>query len=521
MALTSGTTARLFQSWVSRREFLKWTALGLAGTAGAFTGASSVRARPWLGSLPPLPHLPQPAQADLPYLTIREAAELIRTRRLSPVELTEAVLQRVDSISSRLNAYITVTREWAMELARTAEAEITRGGYRGPLHGIPIGLKDLYDTAGVLTTAGSKVLADNVPTDHATAVHFLLWAGAVVVGKHNMHEFASGFTNINPHFGNAHTPYKLGHISGGSSGGTAAAVAAGLCLGGMGSDTAGSIRVPSSFCANSGIKPTYGRVSLKGVVPLSWTLDHTGPMARTAEDAAIMLNAVAGYDPSDPHSVNVPAEDYTADLRRGVRGLRLAVIKNYMDDSVLDAEVKGAVERATDTLRAAGATVMEATLPHLPEIRAVTGPIIRGERASYHAPWVTARAGGYDPALLSGIRASYGDSAVTLVNAHLTRTRAIRIYDALMEQYDALLCPTTPMVAPTMSPLPPGLLYGQFTGAWDVTGLPALSVPCGYTADGLPMGLEIIGRRWGERTVLRIGHAYQQMTDWHTRRPPL
>lgn len=460
-------------------------------------------------------------QDDLPFLSIREAADLLRTRRLSPVELTRAVLDRIDRLNPRLNAYITVTHEWAMELARAAEREIMTGNYGGPLHGIPIGLKDLYDTAGVLTTAGSKVLGDNVPAEHATVVTKLLEAGAVIVGKQNMHEFASGFSNINPHFGTAQNPWKLGHISGGSSGGTANSVAAGLCLGGMGSDTAGSIRVPSAFCSLTGLKPTYGRVSLKGVIPLSWSLDHAGPMAHSAEDCALMLNVIAGYDPADDFSVNVPTEDYAAGA---YRGLRVGIIQDFMEDTRLNSEVGTVVQRAIEVLHDQGAVLTEVRLPGLDEIRSAARTILFAESAAYHAPLIERRATGYAPELLERLSTRTTAPAVPLANAYRLHIAAIRSFGRLMKGYDAIVGPTVPFTAPRIEELPAGRdvpSVGIFTQIFNFTGLPALSVPCGFDNQGLPVGMMIVGGRWDERTVLRLGHAYQQATDWHHRRPPL
>lgn len=463
-------------------------------------------------------------QDDLPFLSIREAAELLRTRRLSPVELTHAVLDRIDGLNRRLNAYITVTQEWAMDLARAAEQEIMAGNYRGLLHGIPIGLKDLYQTAGVLTTAGSKLLDDNVPAEHATVVANLLGAGAVIVGKQNMHEFASGFSNINPHFGTAQNPWKLGHISGGSSGGTANSVAAGLCLSGMGSDTAGSIRVPASFCGITGLKPTYGRVSVKGVVPLSWTLDHVGPMARSAADCALMLNVVAGYDPADDFSVNALADEYTAGLDNGIQGLRVGILQDFMADTRLNPEVGTVVQRAIEVLHDQGAVLTEVRLPNLDEIRSAARTILFAESAAYHAPLIESGATGYAPELLERLRTRATAPVVPLANAYHLHIAAIRSFNLLMEEYDAIVGPTVPFTAPSIEDLPTSgdvPFAGAFTLVFNFTGLPALSVPCGFDSTGLPIGMMIVGRRWDERTVLRLGHTYQQVTDWHRQRPSL
>jgi aspartyl-tRNA(Asn)/glutamyl-tRNA(Gln) amidotransferase subunit A len=453
---------------------------------------------------------------DLAFLSIRDVAALVRARQVSPVELTRIVLERIDRQSGRLNAYITVTADWAMELARQAEREIGAGRYRGPLHGIPLGLKDLFETAGVRTTAGSRILADHVPSEHAPVVAKLLDAGAVVVGKHNMHEFAAGFTNINPFYGTAHTPWNVEHLAGGSSGGTAAAIADGLCFGGLGSDTGGSIRVPASYCGISGLKPTYGRVGKRGVTPLSGSLDHVGPMARSAADCALLLKAIAGYNPADVDSVDVPTDDYTADLGRDLTGLRIGIIGNFLGDSRVDSEVRAAAERATEALGSAGARLDRVEVTNPDEQNRILGVIVSAELAEIHATWVESRSGDYSPELLGWIQQSSELKADRLSAALRRRKESIRAADQLMREYDALIAPTTPIVAPTSEVADMGL----FTELFDLNGLPALSIPCGFNQAGLPIGLMIVGRRWGERTVLRIGDAYQQLTNWHRRRPP-
>jgi aspartyl-tRNA(Asn)/glutamyl-tRNA(Gln) amidotransferase subunit A len=453
---------------------------------------------------------------DLAFLSIQEAAQLVRTRQVSPVELTRIVLERIERQNARLNAYITVTADWALALAHQSQREIAAGRYRGPLHGIPLGLKDLFETAEVRTTAGSQILADQVPTEHAPVVAKLLDAGSVVVGKHNMHEFAASFTNINPFYGTAHTPWNVEHLAGGSSGGTAAAIADGLCFGGLGSDTGGSIRVPASYCGISGLKPTYGRVGKRGVTPLSGSLDHVGPMARSAADCALLLKAIAGYDPADVDSADVPIDDYTADLGRDLAGLRVGVIGNFLNDARVDPEVRAAVERAVEVLGSAGARLDQVEVANPDEQNRILGVIVSAELAEIHAKWVETRAADYSPELLSWIQRSADLKASRLSAALRAQKASIRAADQLMREYDALLAPTTPIVAPMAEVEDMGL----FTESFDLNGLPALSIPCGFNPAGLPISLMIVGRRWGERTVLRIGDAYQRLTDWHRRRPP-
>jgi aspartyl-tRNA(Asn)/glutamyl-tRNA(Gln) amidotransferase subunit A len=454
---------------------------------------------------------------EIAFLSIREAADLLRLRRVSPVELTEVVLRRIERYDSRLNAYITVTADWALDLARRAEQEIGAGEYRGPLHGVPIGLKDLYETAGIRTTAGSRVLADYVPSTHAPVVAKLLDAGAVVIGKQNLHEFAAGYTNINPFYGTAHTPWNVDHLAGGSSGGTGAAIAAGLCFGGLGSDTGGSIRVPASYCGISGLKPTYGRASKRGVIPLSWSLDHVGPMARSAADCALLLQAIAGYDPEDVDSCDQPTDDYTADLRCDLSELRIGVLSNFLGESRTDAEVRVGVGKAVEVLATAGARIDEVALGDLNELLQTMTTFVLAEAASHHAGWIETRASEYSSNLLTALQRGSELKATTLSAAIRYRASSIREADQLMRDFDVLVAPTTPQVAPTTD-VP---YMGLFTAPFNANGLPALSVPCGFTQSMLPIGLTIVGRHWDERMVLRVGNAYQQLTDWHRQKPPL
>jgi aspartyl-tRNA(Asn)/glutamyl-tRNA(Gln) amidotransferase subunit A len=485
---------------------------------------------------------------DLAFLTIAEAARLIRSRQVSPVELTRVVLERIDRYDGRLHSYITVLADSALDRARVAEQELRDGTDRGPLHGIPLGLKDLIDVAGVPTTAGSGVLVDNVPTEHATTTAKLIDAGAVIVGKQNLHEFAYGYSNVNPRFGTPSTPWKIGYCSGGSSGGTGSAVAAGLCFGGLGSDTGGSIRVPSAWCGISGLKPTTGRVSVKGVVALSWTLDHIGPMARTAEDCGLLLNAVAGYDPSDPGSFDRPIDDYTSGVGGDLRGKRIGVIRDFLEHPRLEPDVAVAVRQAIGVLGDLGAVLVDVSLPDsdLDVDTDAVFAIIATEASAYHAEWVATRPNGYGLGLVERLRRGADTSPTKLARAYRLAYERRRAYDSLMADLDALVGPTTPF---TSVPIDvsgqeiagtslftvssdqndPGKLeallqvrrVGIFDIPFDLNGLPTLSVPCGFDSNGLPYSVMIVGRRWGEREIVEIGHAYQQATDWHRRRPPI
>jgi len=448
-------------------------------------------------------------------LSIAEAARQIAARELSPVELTDAYLDQIERLNPRINAYVTVTAERAREDARRAADEIARGAYRGPLHGIPMGLKDLFLTKGIRTTGGAKFLADWVPEEDATVVRKLAEAGAVLLGKLNTHELAWGATTNNPHYGATHNPWKLGHVPGGSSGGSGAAIAAGLACGTLGTDTGGSIRIPAALCGVVGLKPTYGRVSKAGVLTMSWTLDHPGPITHTVEDAALMLQALAGYDPADFSSVRTPVDDYVAHLRDGVRGLRAGVARPYFFNE-LDAEVGAAVEQAIDVLRDLGVAVRDVELPLRQEDWQDWMILTALESQEFHAkPWQE-RPGDFSPELAAILGREYPSGyevALALRRRYAFKERARQ----LLEEVDVLLTPTVPGPAP---PIGEGAArLAANTWPFNVTGQPALSVPCGFTTEGLPVGLQLVGRDFDEATVLRAGYTYEQATDWHRRRP--
>jgi len=467
------------------------------------------------------------ATSELVYLTLREAADRIQRRELSAVELTDAVLARTEAVEPRVHAYITLTAEAARAAAAEADREIAAGQYRGPLHGMPIGLKDNYYTRGVLTTGGAKVLGDFVPDVDATVVARLHEAGAVLTGKLNLHELAIGSTTTNPHFGATHNPWNLDHIPGGSSGGSGAALAAGMCFAATGTDTRGSIRNPGALCGVVGLKPTYGRVSIFGVVPLSWTMDHAGPLARTVEDAALVLNAIAGYDPHDATSVDVPVPDFTSGLGQPIRGLRLGVVRNWFFD-VLDGEVRAAVEAALRVFESLGAIVEDVELPGLDVTHEVFEVITRPEAAAWQHELLATRPDDYGADVRTNLELGELILAVDYVRAlQLRRTMAAEQY-ALLRRYDAFIAPTRAAPASRIgatSDVIEGreVLIGRqgLTAPFNLSGIPAISVPCGFNAAGLPMGMQVAGRPWDEVTVLRLAHAYEQATDWHRRRPAL
>jgi aspartyl-tRNA(Asn)/glutamyl-tRNA(Gln) amidotransferase subunit A len=462
--------------------------------------------------------------SDVTVLSVAEAANLMRRKDLSPVELTQACLERIGRLDARLRAFITVTREEALVAAQRAASAIARGNHKGPLHGIPLALKDLFDTAGVRTTAGSKIMADRVPREDAEATARLKAAGAVILGKLNMHEFAYGATGVNPHYGAALNPWDPTRISGGSSSGSGAAVAAGMALGALGTDTGGSVRIPAALCGITGLKPTYGRVSRRGVIPLSWALDHVGPMARTASDAALILKAIAGHDPGDETSSEEPVPDYAKMLEDPrLRGLRVGVPREYFFD-VVDAEVLAAVRGAISALGEIGTQVSEVSLPHIAEAPAAVNAIMLPEALAYHRRWLAERPEDYGDDVRRRLEMGLLYPAVSYIEAQRLRSLIVKKWrERVFDRVHMLAVPTTPVPAPGLEEgdLQATLTLVRFTNPFNLVGLPAVSVPCGFTSGGLPIGLQLVGRWFEEGTVLAAAHAYQQATDWHKRAPPL
>ncbi|MBI4287864.1 MAG: Asp-tRNA(Asn)/Glu-tRNA(Gln) amidotransferase subunit GatA [Chloroflexi bacterium] len=468
-------------------------------------------------------------ETDLALLSIAELARQIKAGKASPVEVTQATLERIQRLDKKLNSYITVMGESALAEARRAEREIARGKHRGPLHGVPVSLKDLYNTKGVRTTAGSKILADFVPNEDCTVAARLRQAGAVIIGKTNMHEFALGVSNENPHFGPVRNPWDLERIPGGSSGGSAAALAACLCAGSLGSDTGGSIRIPASLCGIVGIKPTYGRVSRAGVLPLAWSMDHAGPMTRTVEDAALMLQAIAGWDSKDPASANVPVPDYRRGLKAGVRGLRVGIIKTGAAKGT-DSEVAAAFRKAVKVLEGLGANVSEVSIGSLDNARLALRTIVSSEAGSVHEDWLRTRPADYGPDVRARLEVSRLILAADYLRAQRVRNLVRRDFANVLGRVDVLVIPTTPITAVkigerslTVGDRVVDLMTGTGgnTSPINLTGLPALSVPCGFSKAGLPIGLQIVGRAFAEGTVLRAGWAYEASTEWHKKRPAL
>ena len=452
--------------------------------------------------------------------TISELSQRLRRKEVSPVEITRACLERIEKLNPELNAFITVTAESALAEARAAEAEIARGEWRGLLHGVPVALKDLIDTAGVRTTSASALHKDRVPEQDASVVQRLRRAGAVIVGKNNLHEFAYGGSSLVSYFGDTHNPWDHDRITGGSSGGSAAAVVAGLAYASIGTDTAGSIREPASLCGCVGLKATYGRVPSRGVIPLSLSLDHVGSLATTVTDAAIVLQAIAGYDAADITSVDLPVSDYVAGLREDAKSLRVGVLREYFFDD-LEPEVASAMEHAQRGIETLVAEMKEVRLD-VPTDRTLQA----AESYAYHAENVARSPELYQAETVRRIRSGEAVTASEYIRRRRELEEARRSIGQIFAEVDVLVAPTTPMPAPAIAELradagalrPAELKLLRNTRPFNVWGLPAISVPCGFTQSGMPIGLQIAGPHWREDMVLRLAHAYEQATAWHKRR---
>jgi aspartyl-tRNA(Asn)/glutamyl-tRNA(Gln) amidotransferase subunit A len=418
--------------------------------------------------------------------------------------------------------------ESALAEARRAEQAIMSGGYLGPLHGIPIGLKDLYYTQGVATTAGSRILADFVPREDATSVAKVKAAGGTILGKLNLHQFAYGPTGVNPIYDTPRNPWDTQRIPGGSSSGSGVALMTGMMPAATGTDTGGSIRIPASICGVVGIKPTYGRVSLHGIIPLSSSLDHAGPLARTVEDCAILLEAMAGHDPKDTNSRDLPVPSYREGLKQPVRGLTAGLPREFFLH--LQPGVRAAVKKAVIVLEGLGISVREVDVPGLDYAWTIFTGIVGPEAVAYHHEWMEERPGDYDPRVLNRLRSSVSIPAVDYIKAQQRKVLFTQQYLEVMSGLDVLVAPTEPMTAPkigedtvvvdgeekpTMNQLV--LLNRPF----NLTGMPSISVPCGFDDQGLPVGLQIAGKPFDEATVLNVAYAYEQATIWHERRPDI
>ena len=457
------------------------------------------------------------------FFTIAQAADLIRARKLSPVELAQAHLKRIAELDAQLNAFITVTAEAALEQARRAEQEIAKGNYRGPLHGIPFGLKDIYNTRGILTSGGSKICTDNIPAEDATTVSKLREAGAVLLGKLQTHEFAHGGPSFDLPWPPSRNPWNLEHFTGGSSSGSGAAIAAGIAPFALGSDTGGSIRGPASYCGITGLMPTYGLVSRAGVIPNSFTFDHCGPMARTAEDCAILLQALAGYDPKDAGSIEQPIPDYRAALNPDIKGLRIGVLRHYWEEDLpAHPDHRAALEEAIASFKKLGAKVEDCRARPMMEGLDIKVIIAESEIFAIHQDNLIARPGDFGRDFLGRALPACLFQASDYVQALREHRRYMAEMKPLCEKYDILLtCGFGP--APRLD-AHKTLNFWQRSNTFtpsNVARTPALVLLCGFSQNGLPLGLQLLARPFGDAQVLRAGHAYQLATGWHRRHPML
>jgi aspartyl-tRNA(Asn)/glutamyl-tRNA(Gln) amidotransferase subunit A len=470
------------------------------------------------------PSFPEGSMDDLAWLTVAEASELLRAKKLSPVEYTKALIDRVERHDGKLNAFLRFTPELALEDARRAEAEITRGAWRGPLHGVPYGLKDIIDYAGLPTTAHSKILKDNVATADAPVAQKLKAAGGVFMGKLSTHEFAIGGPSFDLPWPPARNPWNRDHFCGGSSSGAGSATAAGFVPAAIGTDTGGSVRNPASMCGVAGMKPTYGLVSRRGVIPLAYSLDHVGPLTRTVRDNALLLDLMAGHDPLDPASAAQAAGGYAAELDRGVKGLRIGVIRHfYARDMEADPEVTAGIEAALEKLAGLGAKVSEIRTAPLGEYLAVNRTILTSEAFAAHEKWMRERPQDYGALARERLMAGAFVRAADYINATRVRRKMADAFHALFSGIDVVVTASS-MDPPCRIDDPKAVetTYGrQARAPFNVTGSPALSVPAGFTKTGLPLGIQIIGKPFSEALIYRVANGYEQATDWGKRHPAL
>jgi aspartyl-tRNA(Asn)/glutamyl-tRNA(Gln) amidotransferase subunit A len=501
----------------SRRKFIKRALAGAAGALMVSIEKQVAGGREGFNS----------AELDL-----NEVSQLVRSKKISPVQLTQDCLSRIERLNGKLNAFITITAESALAEARAAESEIRRGHWKGPLHGIPIALKDIVDTAGLRTTAASELFKDRIPTEDAEVVRRLKAAGAVFLGKLNLHEFAYGGSSVVSYFGPVRNPWDPNHSAGGSSGGSAVAVAAGLCYAAIGTDTGGSIRQPASYCGIVGLKPTYGRVSTCGVIPLSWSLDHVGPLTCTTRDAALVLQAIAGYDRRDLASTDAPVPNYIEKISASTSSLRVGIPRAYFYEE-LDPEIEAAMEAAFAVLK--NITASQRDIPPLATDGSYSswtdpyGAVFTAEAYAYHKDYIEKSPDLYQPATLKRLRVGSDVTAAKYIKSRREMDHVRRSIVQVFENVDVLITPTVRIPPFTIADLQGDidsvrkkeLAMLHNTRALNLTGLPTISVPCGFTRAGLPVGMQMTGRPNDEATILRLAHAYEQATDWHKRKPSL
>ena len=485
---------------------------------------------------------------ELPFLTIKEASEAIKNKEISSEELTKSLLDRIHEKDEKLNSYVTVLSDIALQSAQEADKDISSGNYKGPLHGIPLGLKDIFITKNIKTTCGSKMLENFIPPYDATVTQKLADSGAVILGKNNMDEFAMGSSTETSYFGPTSNPWDLERVPGGSSGGSASATAASLCLGSVGTDTGGSIRQPAALCGVVGMKPTYGRVSRFGMIAFASSLDQAGPITRTVEDTALILNAIAGPDPRDSTCANIPVPDYTLSLKNDINGLKIGIPKEYFVEG-MDKEVEEASRKAISVVESLGAEVIEISLPHT-EYAVLTYYIIAPSEASSNLArydgvkygfraeeaetlrdmYFKTRAQGFGDEvkrriMLGTYALSSGYYDAYYLKAQKVRTLIKNDFDNAFKEVDAIMAPTTPEVAfkigeKTQDPIKM-YLSDVLTIPCNIAGLPGISVPCGFSSDGLPIGIQVLGKPFDEETVIQVAHAYEQSTNWRENRPEI
>jgi aspartyl-tRNA(Asn)/glutamyl-tRNA(Gln) amidotransferase subunit A len=471
-------------------------------------------------------------------LTISAVAPLIKKKKVSPLDLTKAYFERIAELNPLLNAYLAMAKEEALIAAKKAEREIAKGKYRGPLHGIPFSIKDNIATKGVTTTAGSKILADWVPDYDATVVERLRAAGCIILGKTNMHEWAKGSNSINPFYGTPLNPWDTTRIPGGSSSGSAVAVAASLCMGSIGTDSAGSVRNPASLCGTVGLKPTFGRISSFGGVAGTggYTVNHFGIFTRRVEDCALVLNQTAGYDPRDPLSADAPVSNYTKTLGTSVRGMKIGVIKDYFDQCIV-GEVRHAFDEALRALKALGMKIQEIEIPHIDLVPAAQAGSTRPEANSDHDHYLRTRPRDYSPGLLYNLIAGLLTPAPVYVTAQRVRRLICQEFDEAFKSVQVIVAPTIFSPAPTIDECNRGYIEAdgkkinladragnfltRYTIPFNVTGLPDMSICCGFSSSGLPIGMQVVAPPFREDVVFQVAGAYESSTQWHTRNPPL
>lgn len=446
-------------------------------------------------------------------LTLTELRDLIKSRQVLASDLATACYRQIERLNPTINAFITVM---------PFEANNVEG--KGALQGIPVAVKDLYNTKGIRTTGGSKFFTNQIPEEDAHVVEKLKKAGAYLIGKTNTHEIALGVTNNNPHFGACRNPWDMTRTPGGSSGGSAAAVATGMALAALGTDTGGSIRIPAALCGVVGLKPTYGRVSLRGIMPLSWNLDHAGPITRRVEDAALMLQVIGGYDPEDPASFKTLPGDFSSHMRDTIRDRKVLLAVGHFVEEVTQPEVLEAVRKAAEVLAENGAIIEEINVDFLREAALANALMTQADGAAFHRERLKEHPDWFGADVRQRLETGAGFTSSEYALARRTQVEARRRCDLLFEEYDVLILPTTPIAAPILegeNAVERARLLTRLTAPFNLTGLPALSVPCGFTSEGLPIGLQIVSRAWNESGVLRIGYTYQEATNWHKQKPAI